>query len=150
MGGGLRYRYEHRPDGKLLSKGAFGRTVLRYTYYPDGSVETMTDGRGQVLSYGYDRRGRLISVSDGAGEIVGYRHTPGGKVKEIRHRNGVRTAYEYDTEGNIIRLLTETRDGGTICDLRYAYDLNGDRTAKSGTMLLPDHPGSGHHLQTGW
>ena len=28
-----------------------------------------------------------------------------------------------------------------ICDLRYAYDLNGNQTAKSGTMLLPGHPG---------
>ena len=141
VGGGFRYRYEYRPDGKLLRKEASGYTVLCYTYYPDGSVKTMTDGSGRVLFYEYDYGGRLLSVSDGAGEIVGYRHTPGGKVKEIRHRNGVRTAYEYDTEGNITRLLTETRDGGTICDLRYGYDLNGNRTAKSGTMLLPDHPG---------
>ena len=127
--------------GKLLCKEVSGHAVLRYTYHPDGNVKTMTDGSGRVLFYGYDHGGRLISVADEAGEIVGYCHTPGGKVKEIRHRNGVRTAYEYDTEGNIIRLLTETRDGGTICDLRYAYDLNGDRTAKKGTMLLPDHPG---------
>lgn len=61
---------------------------------------------------GYDRGGRLISVADEAGEVVGCRHTPGGKVKEIFHQNGVRTAYEYDMDGNIIRLLTETRDGG--------------------------------------
>ena len=141
VGGGFHYRYEYRPDGKLLCKEVSGHAALRYTYHPDGNVKTMTDGNGRVLSYGYDRRGRLISVSDGDGEIVGYCHTPGGKVKEIRHRNGVRTAYEYDTEGNIIRLLTETRDGGIICDLRYAYDLNGNRTAKSGTMLLPGHPG---------
>ena len=141
VGGGFRYHYEHRPDGKLLCKEVSGHAVLRYTYHPDGNVKTMTDGSGRVLFYGYDHGGRLISVADEAGEIVGYCHTPGGKVKEIRHRNGVRTAYEYDTEGNIIHLLTETRDGGTICDLRYAYDLNGNRTAKSGTMLLPGHPG---------
>ncbi len=99
----------------------------------------MTDGSGRVLSYGYDHGGRLTSVADEVGEIVSYCHTPGGKVKEIRHRNGVKTAYEYDTEGNIIRLLTETRDGETICDLRYEYDRNGNRTAKAGTMILPDH-----------
>ena len=87
----------------------------------------------------YEHEGRFTSVADGFGEIVGYRHTPGGKVKEIRHRNGVRTAYEYDTEGNIIRLLTETRDGEAICDLQYEYDLNGNRTAKKGTMTLPDY-----------
>ncbi len=141
VGGGFRYRYEYRPDGKLLCKEASGHAVLRYTYHPDGSVKTMTDGRGRVLSYGYDHGGRLTSVADEAGEMVSYRHTPGGKVKEIRHRNGVRTAYEYDTEGNLIRLLTEARDGGTICDLQYVYDRNGNRTAKVGTMLLPDHSG---------
>ena len=141
IGGGFRYRYEYRPDGKLLCKGASGHAVLRYTYHPDGSVKTMADGRGRVLSYGYDHGGRLTSVADEAGEMVSYRHTPGGKVKEIRHRNGVRTAYEYDTEGNLIRLLTEARDGETICDLRYEYDRNGNRTAKAGTMILPDNSG---------
>ena len=141
IGGGFRYRYEYRPDGKLLCKGASGHAVLRYTYHPDGSVKTMADGRGRILSYGYDHGGRLTSVADEAGEMVSYRHTPGGKVKEIRHRNGVRTAYEYDTEGNLIRLLTEARDGETICDLRYEYDRNGNRTAKAGTMILPDNSG---------
>ena len=125
VGGGFRYRYEYRPDGKLLCKETSGGFVVRYTYYPDGSVKTMADGSGRVLSYGYDRGGRLVSIVDGSGEIVGYCHTPGGKVKEIRHRNGVRTAYEYDTEGNIIRLLTETRDGEAICDLQYEYDAFG-------------------------
>ena len=114
-------------------------TIKCGSNFPDGSVKTMTDGRGRVLSYGYDHGGRLTSVADEAGEMVSYRHTPGGKVKEIRHRNGVRTAYEYDTEGNLIRLLTEARDGGTICDLQYVYDRNGNRTAKAGTMILPDH-----------
>ncbi len=116
-------------------------TIKCGSNFPDGSVKTMTDGRGRVLSYGYDHGGRLTSVADEAGEMVSYRHTPGGKVKEIRHRNGVRTAYEYDTEGNLIRLLTEARDGGTICDLQYVYDRNGNRTAKAGTMILPDHSG---------
>ena len=141
VGGGFSYRYEYRPDGKLLWKESSGRTVLRYTYFPDGSVKTMTDGSGKTLSYGYDQAGRLISVADEKGEIAGYTRTPGGKVKEIRHRNGVRTVYRYDTEGNILRLRTETGEGETICDLQYAYDLNGNRTARTGTLDLPDHRG---------
>lgn len=67
-------------------------------------------------------------------------------MKEIRHRNGVRTAYEYDTEGNIVRLLTETGNGKTICDLQYEYDLNGNRIVRRGTMMLPDYS-SGCSLQ---
>ncbi len=146
VGGGFRYRYEFRPDGKLLRKETSGHAVLRYTYFPDGNIKTMTDGSGRVLSYGYDHGGRLTSVADEDGEIVSYRHTPGGKVKEIRHRNGVKTAYEYDTEGNIVRLLTETGNGKTICDLQYEYDPNGNRTVRRGTMMLPDHS-SGCSLQ---
>lgn len=62
-------------------------------------------------------------------------------MKGIRHRNGARTNYEYDTEGNIIRLLTETRDKETICDLQYEYDLNENWTAKSGRMVFSDRYG---------
>ena len=57
------------------------------------------------------------------------------------YRNRVRTVYEHDTEGNILRLRTETGEGETICDLQYAYDLNGNRTARTGTLDLPDHRG---------
>ena len=67
VGGGFRYHYEHRPDGKLLCKEVSGHAVLRYTYHPDGNVKTMTDGSGRVLFYGYDHGGRLISVADEAG-----------------------------------------------------------------------------------
>lgn len=73
VGGGFSYRYEYRPDGKLLWKESSGRTVLRYTYFPDGSVKTMTDGSGKTLSYGYDQAGRLISVADCA---EGYKVNP--------------------------------------------------------------------------
>ncbi|RKI99939.1 RHS repeat protein [bacterium D16-54] len=79
VGGGFRYRYEYRPDGKLLCKETSGGAVVRYTYYPDGSVKTMADGSGRVLSYGYDRGGRLVSIADGSGEIVGYCHTREGR-----------------------------------------------------------------------
>lgn len=143
VGGGFCYRYEYRPDGKLLRKISGGRSILSCTYYPNGSLKTMTDITGKPLLYRYDQEGNLSCVADETGtEIVSYRHTAGGKLKEILHRSGVRTAYEYDTDGNILRLHTQTAGGVVLCDLRYEYDLNGNRTAKTGSMALPDESGT--------
>ena len=69
-------------------------------------------------------------------EIVNYHHTPGGKLKEICYHNGVKTTYQYDTEVNIIHLRTKTKEDNLLCDLQYEYDLNGNRTAKTGRMAF--------------
>lgn len=143
VGGGFRYQYRYLPDGKLLEKASNGKPVLAYTYYPDGSIKTMTDVTGKPLAYRYDETGRLSSIRDYMHqEIVGYSHTPGGKLQEIRHQSGVRTTFLYDKEGNITRLTTRSKEGRTICDLQYEYDLNGNRTAKKGSMVLPEKTGS--------
>ena len=43
----------------------------------------------------------------------------------------------YDTDGNISRLTTLTGDHEPLCDFRYEYDLNRNRTATAGTCLFP-------------
>ncbi len=143
IGGGFYYNYEYRPDGKLLYKELAGQLLLKYTYFPDGNVKTMTDGSRKTLRYVYDQIGRLISITDEYGEeIVNYHHTAGGKLKEICHHNGVKTTYQYDTEGNIILLRIKTKEDNLLCDLQYEYDLNRNRTAKTGSMALPDALGN--------
>uniref|UniRef100_UPI000AE3E4B2 RHS repeat-associated core domain-containing protein n=1 Tax=Acetivibrio ethanolgignens TaxID=290052 RepID=UPI000AE3E4B2 len=99
--------------------------------------ESLTDASGRPVFYEYDWRGNLTSVRDGDRNIlVQYTHTAGGKLEEIHHGNGLCTRYEYDTEGNIIHRHLQREDGETISDLRYAYDLNGNRTLKQGSCLL--------------
>ena len=142
VGGGFCYQYEYRPDGKLLRKLSGGRPILTCTYYPDGSLKTMTDVTGKPLLYHYDLEGNLSSIADESGqEIVSYQHTAGGKLKTILHQSGIRTDYGYDTAGNLTHLQTRTAAGGILCDLEYEYDLNGNRTAKRGTVALPDGSG---------
>ena len=137
--GGFCYTYEYRADGKLLRKSASGRTLLSCTWFSDGSLESLTDGSGKTIHYRYDWRGKLAAVTDENGQALAeYTHTPGGKLAEILHGNGIRTRYEYDTDGNLVRLHLEKGGGGTISDLYYEYDLNGNRTLKSGSCLLPD------------
>ena len=136
VAGGFCYTYEYRPDGKLLKKSASGRTILSCSYHADGSLESLTDASGKPVFYEYDWRGNLSAVKDGNGETLAeYAHTAGGKVKEIRHGNGLCTRYEYDTDGNMIHLHLQRENGETISDLRYEYDLNGNRTLKSGSRI---------------
>ena len=137
VAGGFCYTYKYRPDGKLLKKSASGRTLVSSTYFSDGSLESLTDASGKPVFYEYDWRGNLSAVKDGNGEtLAAYAHTPGGRLKEIRHGNGLCTRYEYDTDGNMIHLHFQRENGETISDLWYEYDLNGNRTLKTGKCIL--------------
>ena len=137
VAGGFCYTYEYRPDGKLLKKSASGRTLVSSTYFSDGSLESLTDASGKPVFYEYDWRGNLSGVRDENGNMLAaYAHTPGGKLKEICHGNGLCTRYEYDTDGNMIHLHFQRENGETISDLRYEYDLNGNRTLKTGKCIL--------------
>ena len=89
------------------------------------------------MFYEYDWRGNLSAVKDGNGEtLAAYAHTPGGKLKEIWHGNGIRTGYSYDTDGNLVHLHMENADDEILTDLCYSYDLNGNRTLKTGKCIL--------------
>ena len=106
-------------------------------YHADGGVRSLTDASGKPVFYEYDWRGNLSAVKDGNGEtLAAYAHTPGGRLKEIRHGNGLCTRYEYDTDGNMIHLHFQRENGETISDLWYEYDLNGNRTLKTGKCIL--------------
>ena len=138
VAGGFCYTYEYRPDGKLIKKSSSGWTLISCTYHADKSLKSLTDVSGKTVHYGYDSLGRLERICDDNGdEIVRYGHTAGGKLKEIRHGNGMHTAYEYDTDDNIIRLTLKNEKGIVFSDFRYEYDLNGNRILKSGSCLLP-------------
>ena len=105
-------------------------------YHADGSVRSLTDASGKPVFYEYDWRGNLSGMRDENGNMLAaYAHTPGGKLKEIRHGNGIRTGYEYDTDGNLVHLHMEHTDGEILADLYYSHDLNGNRTLKSGSRI---------------
>ena len=104
----------------LIKKSSSGRTLISCTYHADKSLKSLTDVSGKTVHYGYDRLGRLERICDDNGEeIVRYGHTAGGKLKEIRHGNGMHTAYEYDTDYNIIRLTLKNEKGIVFSDFRY-------------------------------
>lgn len=142
IAGGFCYTYEYRPDGKLVRKSSSGRTLISCTYHVDKKLKSLTDVSGKTVYYSYDTLGHLARICDEEGtEIARYSHTAGGKLKEILHGNGMHTLYEYDTDDNIIRLTLKNQEGIVFSDFRYEYDLNGNRTLKSGNCILPGEEG---------
>ncbi len=149
VSGGFCYTYEYRPDGKLLNKWSSGRKVLSCTYYRDGSIKSKTDMSGKTLYYAYDGDGRLkylkegnsadsIKNADGSNVITltEYHYTDAGRIKEITTRGGIRTSYTYDEDGNISRLtIGDGTEEGLLYDAFMLYDLNGNRTGKTGSRL---------------
>ena len=140
VAGGYRYTYGYRPDGKLLWKRSNGRKVLSCGYYPDGSLESVTDVTGMCTRYEYDASGRLERLRDGEGRTLAeYRYTAAGRIRETRVAGGIKTTYGYDGDGNLERLSAGTEDGGTLLyDAFLLYDLNGNRTGKTGTRTGAD------------
>ena len=134
--GNFIYSYEYQADGKLRKKTSSGKTLLACTYYADGSLRSLTDNFGKTSHYFYDYKGNLSSIEDDDGVVlVQYQHTLDGRLKEIQYQNGIHTTYDYDTDGNISRLSTLTKEKNPLCDFTYEYDLNGNRIAKVGASL---------------
>ena len=99
--------------------------MITYRYNSQGLVCEIIDQEGCSETFHYDREGRMVLHTD-------------------RNGNRVRTTYNVDgnpvleTGSNLVRLHLEKGGGETISDLYYEYDLNGNRTLKSGSCLLPD------------
>lgn len=149
VSGGFCYIYEYRPDGKLLNKWNNGRKVLSCTYYRDGSLKSQTGVSGKTLYYAYDGDGRLKYLKEGNSAdsiknaddsnvitLTEYHYTDAGRIKEIITKGGIRTSYTYDEDGNISRLtIGDGTEEGLLYDAFMIYDLNGNRTGKTGSRL---------------
>lgn len=139
VAGGFCYTYSYRPDGRLLKKWSSGKLAVSCAYYRDGSLKSLTDISGKTVYYGYDGQGRLTSLTDGAGKLlIGYTYTASGRLKEIQTQNGFVASYEYDDDGNLSHLRIGSGEDSLLYDAFLSYDLNGNRTGKSGVRLGVD------------
>lgn len=125
---------------QTVFKWSRGKKVQSCTYYRDGSLKSLTDVSGKTLLYEYDGEGKLRCLKEDVDTILTeYRYTTAGRIKEIITKNGICISYAYDEDGNISRM---TIGDGTEERLLYnafmLYDLNGNRTGKTGSRLGAD------------
>ena len=140
VAGGFSYTYTYRPDGKLLKKWSSGRLTISCSYYKDGSLRSLTDVSGKTVYYGYDGNGRLASLTDENKKLLTeYQYTVAGRLKEIHTYEGFKALYEYDTDGNLSHLrIGNEENGNLLYDAFMVYDLNGNRTGKTGERFGAD------------
>jgi RHS repeat-associated protein len=133
-------RYDH---AMRLTCVVHGGLTWRYDYDPAGRLTAQTDCNGAVTRYAYDPAGQLTSQVNGAGQQTGYAYDLLGNITQ-RSADGVTTTFGYDQAGRLVhaanpdavitlerdaagRITAETCDGRS---LRSAYDTAGQRVGR--------------------
>ena len=128
---GHSYEYIYNDQGLIKEKRSSGKCLISYEYDKAGQITKMTDPAGTETAYEYDLMGRTSRIFNGQGMEVRYRYDSQDRIRELTYGNHVVTEYDYDGDGNVSRL--ETKAGEDILlSFRYAYDGNGNRTARYG------------------
>ncbi|GCE51470.1 RHS repeat-associated protein [Thermosporothrix hazakensis] len=80
--------------------------------YPSGGGQsqyyplTQTDPQGNVITYTYDANGNVTSAKDKASNIgLTFEYNSNGTVKSQTDANGNKTSFEYDSKGNLIKMI---------------------------------------------
>ncbi len=128
---GHSYEYIYNDQGLIKEKRSSGKCLISYEYDKAGQITKMTDPAGTETAYEYDLMGRTSRIFNGQGMEVRYRYDSQDRIREITYGNHVVTQYDYDGDGNVIRLETKAGED-SLLSFRYAYDGNGNRTAKYG------------------
>ncbi|GAA3847994.1 RHS repeat-associated core domain-containing protein [Streptomyces sedi] len=157
---GARYEFAHDPATLLLTRVTNPQgLVWDYVYDLDGRLASESDFDDRRVAYRRDAAGRLVGRTTPLGEDIAFEHDEVGRVlsKDVV---GVRTTYEYDAAGMMVRAATpkseirwsrdevgrivaETVDGRT---LSYGYDAGGrctERATPGGSTTLHHYDAAG-------
>ncbi len=131
--------YRHR-DGSLKSRTDVSGKILYYTYDEDGRLKYLRDSADGINSRDNvvtgDKSALDCSMVCGGHILTEYHYTDVGRIKEIITKNGIRISYAYDEDGNVSRLIIgDGTEEGLLYDAFMLYDLNGNRTGKTGSRL---------------
>jgi RHS repeat-associated protein len=120
--------------GRTTTKAVPGIGTATYLYditagLQDGYLaQTTTDPKGNSTTKVYDPKGRLYQVRSGAAATT-YTYYANGNRKSMTYPNGVIAEYTYYAD-NRLHTLANSRGGAYLSTFNYAYDGNGNMTAK--------------------
>ena len=117
--GGLTWRYEYDPAGRLVAETDFNRVTTRYAYDAAGQLAARVDGSGQRTGYRYDQLGNLVGRRTGDA-VTTFGYDAAGRLARARG-DDAEIQIERDAAG---RVTAETGNGRTV---RSGYDACGRR-----------------------
>ena len=120
--GGLAWRYDYDPAGRLVAETDFNGAVTRYVHDAAGQVVGQINAAGQEVGFGYDLLGNLISRRAG-GVATSFGYDAAGLLVRAASPDAV-LAIERDALG---RVTAETCNGAAVLS---SYDLAGRRVRR--------------------
>ena len=120
--GGLTWRYDYDPAGRLAAQTDCNGAVTRYAYDAAGQLTSQVNAAGQQNSYGYDLLGNIIR-RDADGVTTTFSYDQAGRLTHAVNPDAVVTL-ERDAAG---RVTAESCDGRSV---RSGYDAAGRRVSR--------------------
>lgn len=101
-------------------------SYAHFTYDPFGNMISKTDSLGNAYRYQYDDLNIFVeNIINPLGHLTTFEYDEGTGNLQWREENGIKTSYEYDIFG---RIMKEIRPYGSsaLPTKKYIYDFDGD------------------------
>ena len=124
-------RIERDISGRIIQTADQEGRKTEYEWGASGERRSISYPDGRKTVYAYDERLRLTDIIT-ENERIRYFYDEAGRLKEKELPGGIRTCYEYDKNGNTIKLL-HTDAEGILDSFSFLYDERGNRIAAEKT-----------------
>jgi len=121
-----------------LSSETTPQGTVGYTYDNAGRRLTMTVPGQSTLNYTWDNANRLTQIAQGS-STVGFAYDNANRRTTLTLPNNVTVAYTYDNDSRVTG-MTYSAGSTQLGNLTYAYDADGRRTSKGGSLAAVTLP----------
>jgi RHS repeat-associated protein len=120
----LRYEYDENSRLSQIEYPAIKRK-LKYRYASNGQLSEFIDSEGRPIHYQYDEIGRLKTITLSKEISIEFGYDTKNRLIFVRNSNGITAIRRYDAVGSIISIHYTDREGKTLFEGKYRYDIAG-------------------------